>query len=58
MKLVLKLDELNLQISEMEKIRSECIMLRSKYNHISSVVKLKDQQLERYRDRDPLSEMN
>ncbi|CAD8057561.1 unnamed protein product [Paramecium sonneborni] len=45
-------------IGELEKIRADYIQVKAKHNQLQQVMKLKDQQIQRYRDRDPLSEMN
>ncbi|CAD8150290.1 unnamed protein product [Paramecium pentaurelia] len=45
-------------INELEKIRADYIQVKAKNNQLQQVMKLKDQQIQRYRDRDPLSEMN
>ncbi|CAD8058540.1 unnamed protein product [Paramecium sonneborni] len=45
-------------IIDLEKTRSEYILIRSKFNQLQQILKLKEQQIQKFRDRDPLSEMN
>ncbi|CAD8055411.1 unnamed protein product [Paramecium sonneborni] len=53
-----KIEIQNQYINELEKIRADFIQVKAKNNQLQQVMKLKDQQIQRYRDRDPLSEMN
>ncbi|CAD8140730.1 unnamed protein product [Paramecium pentaurelia] len=53
-----KIESQKQYISELEKIRVDYIQVKAKHNQLLQVMKFKDQQIQRYRDRDPLSEMN
>ncbi|CAD8141057.1 unnamed protein product [Paramecium octaurelia] len=56
--LLQKLESQKRYILDLEKTRSEYILIKAKFNQLQSVLKLKEQQIQRFRDRDPLSEMN
>ncbi|CAD8147054.1 unnamed protein product [Paramecium pentaurelia] len=53
-----KLESQKQYIIDLEKTRSEYILIKAKFNQLQQVLKLKEQQIQRFRDRDPLSEMN
>ncbi|CAD8132059.1 unnamed protein product [Paramecium octaurelia] len=56
--LIDKIESQKQYINQLEKIRNDYIQVKAKHNQLLQVMKLKDQQIQRFRDRDPLSETN